>query len=245
VSDSKAVSRGQALGHGGAHHADVVRAAFRAEAGRLSVVLHELSPPDWSRPTPCPPWTVAELLGHILTTIAWLPGMLAAPAPAAATVSAAGYYRPDQRFSAQANAERVALGRRRAGSAGDGPGLAAEFGRTWRHVLRQCEPEPPERVVRTRHGDAMLLSDFLLTRVVEVGVHGLDLASALGRPPWLTRAAAGLLGDLLFTGAGRRAKHDLGWDPLTAVRKATGRLGMTSAEVRYLSDHRISVLALG
>lgn len=222
-----------------------ILAGFRAEAEGLSDVLHELAPLEWSRPTPCPPWSVAELLGHVLTTVAWLPGMIAAPAPTAATVSAAGYYRPDQRFSPQTNAERIALGRRRAGNAGDGPGLAAEFGQTWHHVLRLCEAEPPERVVRTRHGDAMLLSDFLLTRIVEVGVHGLDLAAALDRPPWLTREAGDLLGDLLLGGTGRQTGHDLGWDPLTAVRKATGRLDMTAAEAGYLSSHHIRLLALG
>ncbi|MFI8504487.1 hypothetical protein ACIGFK_39190 [Streptomyces sp. NPDC085524] len=43
--------------------------------------------------------------------------------------------------------------------------------------------ESERRVVRTRHGDAMLLADFMLTRVFEVAVHGSDLADALGREP--------------------------------------------------------------
>ncbi|EFL12981.1 predicted protein [Streptomyces sp. C] len=30
------------------------------------------------------------------------------------------------------------------------------------------------------------VSQFLVTRVVEVAVHGLDLAEGLGRDPWLT-----------------------------------------------------------
>jgi hypothetical protein len=62
-------------------------------------------------------------------------------------------------------------------------------GTTWQQVDRLCRAEPEGRVVRTRHSDPMLLSEFLLTRVVEVAVHGLDLADALGREP-VTREEA-------------------------------------------------------
>jgi hypothetical protein len=61
-------------------------------------------------------------------------------------------------------------------------------------VDRLCRAEPEGHVVRTRHSDPMLLSEFLLTRVVEVAVHGLDLADALsasrspGRKPWTSAA---------------------------------------------------------
>lgn len=43
---------------------------------------------------------------------------------------------------------------------------------------------PVDRLVRTRHGDAMLLRDFMVTRVVELAVHRPDLADALDGPPW-------------------------------------------------------------
>ena len=32
----------------------------------------------------------------------------------------------------------------------------------------------------------MTLADFVTTRVVEVAVHGIDLADAIGRPRWTT-----------------------------------------------------------
>lgn len=43
-------------------------------------------------------------------------------------------------------------------------------------------------MIGNRRGDTMLLTDFLVTRVVEVGIHGLNLADALDRPAWLTPA---------------------------------------------------------
>ena len=63
-----------------------------------------------------------------------------------------------------------------------------------------CRHERAGRIVQTRHGDAMLLTDFLTTRVVELAVHGLDVADVLEQQPWLTAPAAG--------GPGRRQDRD-------------------------------------
>ena len=74
----------------------------------------------------------------------------------------------------------------------------------------------------------MLLRDFMVTRVVEVAVHGLDLAAALDRSPWLTPEAAAELTGLLLpdpsAGLG-------GLDVVTFVRAATGR-GLLSLPAR-------------
>jgi len=97
--------------------------AFAAEGERLATVMLGLAPADWSRPTACVPWTVADLLAHVLTAVARIAGMLEAPAPAVASRSAVDYYRPDARFSASTNTERVDLARRRAATT-DGRALA-------------------------------------------------------------------------------------------------------------------------
>lgn len=131
----------------------------------------------------CVPWTVRELLGHVAVVVGRLPGMVAGEAPARATVSAVDYYRGDGRFSPETNGRRIELARERAARAAEGNDLAAEFAEVWRLAARVCAAEPDDRVVRTRHGDPMLLTDFLVTRVVEVAVHGLDLAAAVGRDP--------------------------------------------------------------
>jgi hypothetical protein len=110
------------------------------------------------------------------------------------------------------DSDRAATGR----SAAAGDGLAA-FAATVSEVVAACRAEPPGRVVRTRHGDPMRLDDFLTTRVVEVAVHGFDLADGAGVPSWLTPAAADTLQDLLL-GPGRRAP-----DPAHFLRVATGR----------------------
>ncbi|MFI5910327.1 maleylpyruvate isomerase N-terminal domain-containing protein [Dactylosporangium sp. NPDC051541] len=166
--------------------------AWDAETARLVAVLHDVPPADWARASPCPPWTAADLLGHVVAGVARVPGMLDAPAPPRAEIDAIAYFRADARFSGSTNAERIDLGQRLAAELG-GPGLVARLTTARAEAVGRCRREPGGRIVRTRHGDAMLLTDFLATRVLEAGIHGLDLADALGREPWLTGPAAELL----------------------------------------------------
>ena len=222
-----------------------VAAAFRAEAEQLSAAMLAVKADDWARPTRCAPWTTAELLGHVVTVIAWIPGMLADQAPEQATVGVVDYYRADERFSSATNAQRIDLARQRAASAQSGAALALELDRVWRQIAELCDQEPPGRVVRTRHGDAMVLTDFLTTRIVELGIHGLDLAAALNHRPWLTPAASRILTDLLLGQQHTDPLSELDWDELTFLSKATGRQPLTADEARRLRLHGIRWLTLG
>ena len=199
----------------------------------------------WSLPTACTPWTVRELLGHIAVTVSWLPGMLAEQAPSHATVDAAQYYRPDPRFSPETNNRRIELAREYSAQAESGAGAPARFEQEWRRVAELCAAEPEDRVVRTRHGDPMLLNDFLVTRVVEVGVHGMDLAAALGSDPWLTHEAADVLTTLLAGDDAAAQLTALSWEPAFFIAKVTGRIPMTEQDRTRLDRIGIRWLALG
>ncbi|MEV2238083.1 maleylpyruvate isomerase N-terminal domain-containing protein [Micromonospora sp. NPDC049891] len=237
----------------------VVRSAFHDECDSLGAVLRTLDRSDLDRPTRCTPWTVADLLAHVRTGAGRLADMLSAAVPGPARVDAAGYFSAAKFLpevdaarieSARVEAARVEAARGGAASASAGsssgrPGevLAADFDRTWRATLAAVDAHPADRVVRTRHGDAMTVTEFLRTRVVEVGVHGLDLAEALDRPPWLTPTAARVIADLL-TG-GRALPADLGWDRLTLIGKATGRSPRSRAERDALDAAGIRLLTFG
>lgn len=190
--------------------------AFRAEASALVAGLGRLPESGWAAPTRCAPWDVRELLGHVHVAVGRVSAMLAEAAAPRASVTAVEYYRPDERFGTTVTAGRIDSAREHA-TGRSGSAVLAGFGTLCESVARLCEREPADRVVRTRHGDAMLLSEFLTTRVVELAVHGLDLADAVGHPAWLTPAAATVLQDLLL-GPGRTAP-----DPEHFIRAATGR----------------------
>ncbi|XVU21091.1 maleylpyruvate isomerase N-terminal domain-containing protein [Actinoplanes sp. CA-054009] len=224
--------------------------AFGLEARALTAAAATFTENEWHAPTRCEPWTVRELLGHVRVAMAWLPGMLAAPPPARAAppparaappparaeVSAGGYYRPDARFDPRTNATRVDLARTHAAGHPTGTALLQDFTAVWQEADRLCRAEPAARVVTTRHGDPMLLSEFLVTRVVELAVHGLDLADAAGREPWLTLPAAEVVNRLLL---GTPSLPDAGWSHAEFLRKATGRAPLTRAEaalgIRWLT----------
>ena len=97
----------------------VAAGAFRAEAAALGSVAAELAEPDLPRPSPCQPWTIADLLCHVVIAAGRVDQAVLAAAdadPAAPLVTAAGYYRPDARFSAAVNAGRIDAASARAGS---------------------------------------------------------------------------------------------------------------------------------
>lgn len=120
---------------------------------------------------------------------------------------------------------RTRLGWRRAAVA-DPALLVDELAGVSRAVAGACEREPAGRLVLTRHGDAILLSDFLVTRVFEVAVHGLDVADAVRSTPWLTPAGALVVHGLLFD-------EPPGPEPVAAIREATGR-GSAAARGRLV-----------
>ena len=219
--------------------------AFCVEAEGLSRAVADLSGGEWDRPTRCEPWSVRELLGHVRVVIAWVPDMLATAAPVRAEVSATQYYRPDERFTPQTNAARIGLAQDHVARQGSDAALAEDFTATWQRVVELSRAEREDRVVRTRHGDAMLLSQFLLTRVVEVAVHGLDVADALGREPWLSSQAADVVMELLLGADHGAAARELGWDRPGFLRKATGREPLDAAEVARVERLGIRWLTLG
>jgi uncharacterized protein (TIGR03083 family) len=222
--------------------------AFGAEAERLSESVSGTDEASFTRPSPCPPWTVGELLYHVRIAAGRVPGMLAGPEPAEGPlVSAVGYYRPGQRFSSAANTDRIAAARRGAAALATGTAIVGDFEQAWRQSWVLIRAAPQARVVRTRHGDRMLLTEFVCTRVLELAVHGLDLAAGLGRRPWMTTAAARVLAGLLLP-AGTTARmllDETGWDQITMIAKATGRIPLTAAETTLIRRYGIRRLALG
>ncbi|MGW0749886.1 hypothetical protein [Streptomyces sp. NPDC002587] len=80
---------------------------------------------------------------------------------------------------------------------------------------------------------------------MEVAVHGLDLADALGREPWLTSPAGEAVMELLLGAEHVAAADTLGWSQPHFLRKASGREPLDEAEATQIEQLGIRWLALG
>jgi uncharacterized protein (TIGR03083 family) len=238
--------------------------AFRAEAAALSRVAAGLTTAELGLPSPCPPWTTAGLLCHVVVAVSRVGQAIDAASGERAgdecpgsgeLVTAAGYYRPDERFSADVNTDRIDVAADLATRLASVAAIRAELAAASQRSLALLAATPADQVVRTRHGDRMRLSEFAVTRVVELAVHGLDLAAGLGRPPWLTGEAAIVLKDLLLPAGGTGQPSCPGQaeslcallecDDVGLISRLTGRQQLSAAEARILAGHGAVQLALG
>lgn len=231
----------------------VVVSALGAEVAALEEVLLGLSESEVVLPTRCAPWDVAALSVHTVGSLRQVAVALDGEEPgvSAPLVSAAGYYVPEVRFSPPVNRARVEGAVERAARRAD----AAEPGRvlrgSWEALAVRLPGEPEGRRIVTRHGDPMLVTDYLVTRVVELVLHGVDLADALGREPWTAGAALDVVRAVLFgsvePGELARVLPDgagAGGASLVAVRAVTGRSD-SEVDRAALEAAGVTFLALG
>ncbi|MBM9469430.1 maleylpyruvate isomerase family mycothiol-dependent enzyme [Nakamurella leprariae] len=153
------------------------------EYRRTIAAWRSLEPADWSRPTPCPGWTVQQMVAHTVgmtemtTSIVQLAGQNIAAARAGGGIDAltavqvrrhAGQ-RPDELIAAMIRAAPRALRGRRT--------LSRTLGRA---------PLPERQEVGDDHEWWRIgyLVDTILTR--DPWMHRMDLAATTGRPPELT-----------------------------------------------------------
>jgi uncharacterized protein (TIGR03083 family) len=211
---------------------DAVLEALGAEADCLVAAMIALSEDDFDQPTSCEPWSVRELLAHVLVACQRLPGMLADPEPPRAEVSAYEYFANDQ-FGATADADRVEAARQDAVRFPRGRHLVEAIETAVCDMVSLARAAPPDRIVRTRWGDDMLLTEYLKTRVAELAVHGLDLARALAVAPWISAPGAAVTEAVFAESVHAIDLSSLGWDSLTFIAKTTGRAPLTKEEAMH------------
>lgn len=141
-------------------------------------------------------WSVRDLVGHTARSIILIEEFAAQRADRADVASAAEHYHVS--LAPEGIAEMIAERGRAAGQAlGDDP-LAAVLA-AWERVEPIVESTAEDAVIRYTNG-GIRLGDYLDTRVLELVVHSLDLANAIGADPEPPRealsAALHLLADL-------------------------------------------------
>ena len=162
-------------------HPAAVRAAFEEGAGTLLSTLRAITPEFWDRAGALGEWTTRELTAHTLRAFVTIEGYLAAaPATDRVLADAPEYYATV--LSDPTVHQGVASRARQAGRQVTDPVGEAEV--TIERVLAQVAATADDDPVNTFAGQITLI-EYLATRVVELGVHTLDLQRATGQHPHL------------------------------------------------------------
>ncbi|MEY9876895.1 uncharacterized protein (TIGR03083 family) [Streptacidiphilus sp. MAP12-33] len=148
------------------------RAALRVQARALGEVVAGLDDAQLELPTRLGGWRVRELVLHVAGALDALPRFLAAPDDGR-SASTIGDWAAGTAGSATAIEEDAF---ERAGAAGD-PRVAFAAAVGAALAVLDADLGPQARIVHRR--GAMLLDDYLVTRLVETVVHADDLADAL------------------------------------------------------------------
>ncbi|MGZ4109295.1 MAG: maleylpyruvate isomerase N-terminal domain-containing protein [Actinomycetota bacterium] len=213
------------------------------DEGRLAAAVVAGLPPDaFARPTRYPPWDVRILVGHMVRDLERVVAALDEPPPDAAATDAVSYFRNyDPRAAGPGITARAMEA---AGGFDSTEALARGFDEMLRRCVEAAEAHDPARLLRTRV-TTIRLDEFLKTRILEIGVHGLDLADALDRDPWLSPAAASLIRGILTGLLGDDPSAALGWTDLTYIETGTGRRPLTDAERSFLGPRANAFPLLG
>jgi uncharacterized protein (TIGR03083 family) len=171
------------------HHPDPlsVRAAFPDAAEVFLATVSDVPADRWEEPG-LGEWTVRELTGHALRSFITLQRLCDTTGGSPAVDSASAYYRavaqvPDVHVGA---AQR---GREAGAALGDPVADALEIAE---QAMARLVATPDDHVGETFVGP-MRLADYLPTRIVELGMHTLDLQAATDQPLLLPAPAASIV----------------------------------------------------
>ena len=173
-----------------------VRDAFETATDAFGVTLRRVPEDAWSRPSGCGTWTVRELVAHTMRSWSLIGAYLDAPPDdtEAVVVDVSDYY---------AAAFAVAdvhddITRRAVADAAVLTDPVGEFDVLTPLALARVAGTGDDDPVNTRFGQ-MPFVQYLATRVVEVGLHHVDLQRAIGEPPDIHPSVAAVCLQVLTT----------------------------------------------
>jgi uncharacterized protein (TIGR03083 family) len=218
--------------------------ALRQETVALSAVLHPLDPAQFDRPTNCPPWDLRELVVHTAASVS-IPSPFPSVDPQSVPSSAADYYRRPERNTRQYRQRNVERTRQLSRQVLAGTSPARWFDEVTHDAVTKLSEDDLNRIVLISERGAMRLADWVITRVISVAAHGLDVALTLGRQPWTTSSAMTVIRPVFVELVGAEPPASLNWDDHTLLATATGRRALTAEERILLGPlrRRIPVLS--
>ncbi len=203
-------------------------AALEAQCRELVALVGELDGADFDKATRCPGWTVKELVAHCENMLVRLVGENAKAVDGSPEIDRAGYYsydpdgpredEPDKTFS-ESIKQRV---------------IDEVGGRSPDELKRSLEDSiegaiagmrdiEPDRVIKRTGHPKMRFDEFVATRVLEFGVHTMDVGHATLRGERIVPEAVPVVVGILNGRLDAELPKGMGWDARTFILTGTGR----------------------
>ena len=155
-----------------------IKEAFSQQAAYIHTALENIQPAQWEAPTRLEGWTVYTLAAHLLRmpkTIAdFTDDDFAEDMPNKDAVDYWDYSGPE---AAEGNTKRTL----QIADTTSPETIATDFARAVEAAQKIMHLVPANEVLNTNRG-FLQFADYVWTRVLELTVHSLDLADALGKP---------------------------------------------------------------
>lgn len=181
----------------------MIRSAF-IEASQLAIdlIASDVVAEKWTSPSALSGYDIAGLSGHFGRGLGTPLIYLAEPVPADEDVITPGQYFASVESDDDDLHTAIRARGQAAAAAGQGE-LVAELDRTLNTLTIRLDDEPFDRQIPVFGGHVMFLDEYLVTRLVELLVHGDDLAVSVGVPSldWPGEATDLVLATLVETAA--------------------------------------------
>jgi hypothetical protein len=211
-----------------------IRVALAVEGRAISAALRDASDHEFEYISNCPPWTLAELVVHTADSLRF--GDFQAAPKQAPRRDAADYYRRPERSTTEYRQRNVERAQRQAQAVLAHTAAPDYFESMLHSIVSWAEAVDLERVVDIDRIGAMRLADWLITRVISLAAHGLDVALTLSRPAWTTPEALHVMRPAFTSLLGLDPPARLDWDDQRFFEISTGR--------RLLADRERDELGL-
>ena len=187
----------------------------------MSAAVRDASDRELDYESNCPPWTLAELVVHTADSLRF--AEFRAAAQETVRRDAADYYRRPERSTTEYRQRNVERAQQHSQTLLAHTAASDYFDSMLQSLVSWADEVDLERLVEIDRVGAMRLGDWLITRVISLAAHGLDVALTLARPSWTTAQALNVMTPVFVTLLGAGPQPRLAWDDQRFFEISTGR----------------------
>jgi uncharacterized protein (TIGR03083 family) len=203
--------------------------ALEAQCKELLALVGELGDDEWDRPSRCNGWGVKELVAHCEGMIQRLVGANIEPVDGPAESDRVGYYTydpdgpregedPSKTFSEHIRDRVVDEAGARSGEE-----IRSSLESATEAMLQRVRDIDGDRVIKRSGHPKLSFREFVATRVLEFGVHSMDIGHATMRGERVHPDAVPVITGILDGLLAAKLPKAIGWAPRTYILTGTGR----------------------